>query len=92
MTDIEDLLQKTSRTFALTIPCLPQPTRAEVGIAYLLFRIIDTFEDAVLWPPAQRQKALREFIDLLDRPAAESRALAESWMREPPVEHARRHA
>ena len=88
MTDIEDLLQKTSRTFALTIPCLPQPTRAEVGIAYLLFRIIDTFEDAVLWPPAQRQKALREFIGLLDRPAAESRALAESWTREPPLEHA----
>jgi len=88
LTDIEDLLQKTSRTFALTIPCLPQPTRAEVGIAYLLFRIIDTFEDAVLWPPAQRQKALREFIGLLDRPAAESRALAESWTREPPLEHA----
>ena len=88
MTDIEDLLQKTSRTFALTIPCLSQPTRAEVGIAYLLFRIIDTFEDAVLWPPAQRQKALREFIGLLDRPAAESRALAESWTREPPLEHA----
>jgi len=88
LTDIEDLLQKTSRTFALTIPCLSQPTRAEVGIAYLLFRIIDTFEDAVLWPPAQRQKALREFIGLLDRPAAESRALAESWTREPPLEHA----
>ena len=88
MTDIEDLLQKTSRTFALTIPCLPQPTRAEVGIAYLLFRIIDTFEDAVLWPPAVRQRALRQFVDLLDRPAAESRALAESWTREPPLEHA----
>jgi farnesyl-diphosphate farnesyltransferase len=88
LTDIEDLLQKTSRTFALTIPCLPQPTRDEVGIAYLLFRIIDTFEDAVLWSPALRQKALREFIDQLDRPAAESRALAESWTREPPLEHA----
>ena len=54
LNDIESLLQKTSRTFALTIPCLPQPTRDEVGIAYLLFRIIDTFEDAVLWPPALR--------------------------------------
>jgi farnesyl-diphosphate farnesyltransferase len=88
LTDIEDLLQKTSRTFALTIPVLPQPTRDEVGIAYLLFRIIDTFEDAVLWAPALRQQALREFVELLDRPAAESRALAESWTRKPPLEHA----
>ena len=59
-TVIEDLLQKTSRTFALTIPYLPQPTRDEVGIAYLLFRIIDTFEDAVLWAPALRLEALPE--------------------------------
>jgi farnesyl-diphosphate farnesyltransferase len=88
VTDIESLLQKTSRTFALTIPCLPEPTRREVGIAYLLFRIIDTFEDAILWPPAQRVEALRQFVGLLDRPAAESVALAESWTREPPLAHA----
>ena len=88
MTDIEDLLQKTSRTFALTIPCLPQPTRDEVGIAYLLFRIIDTFEDAVLWSPARRKQALQEFVGLLERPAAESAALVETWTREPPLEHA----
>jgi farnesyl-diphosphate farnesyltransferase len=88
VTDIESLLQKTSRTFALTIPCLPEPTRAEVGIAYLLFRIIDTFEDAVLWPPALRLEALKQFAGLLDRPAAEARPLAESWTREPPLAHA----
>jgi len=46
MTDVDDLLQKTSRTFAVTIPMLPSPTRQQVGLAYLLFRIIDTFEDA----------------------------------------------
>jgi phytoene/squalene synthetase len=34
--------------FALAIPLLPEPTRNRVGIAYLLFRIADTFEDAVL--------------------------------------------
>jgi farnesyl-diphosphate farnesyltransferase len=88
LTDTESLLQKTSRTFALTIPCLPQPTRDEVGIAYLLFRIIDTFEDAVLWPPALRLEALKQFPELLDRPAAESRTLAASWTRQPPVLHA----
>jgi farnesyl-diphosphate farnesyltransferase len=88
LTDTESLLQKTSRTFALTIPCLPQPTRDEVGIAYLLFRIIDTFEDAVLWPPALRLEALNQFAGLLDRPAAESATLAASWTREPPLIHA----
>ncbi len=46
---LEDLLEKTSRTFALSIPVLPEPTRREVMIAYLLFRIADTFEDASHW-------------------------------------------
>jgi farnesyl-diphosphate farnesyltransferase len=87
LSDIETLLQKTSRTFALTIPCLPQPTRDEVGIAYLLFRIIDTFEDAVLWPPARRQEALAQFITLLDGPAGASEPLAQQWAREPPLAH-----
>jgi len=88
LSEIDSLLQKTSRTFALTIPYLPMPTRDEVGIAYLLFRIIDTFEDAVLWAPARRIEALGQFVALLDRPAAESRAPSEAWTREPPLSHA----
>ena len=43
MTTLEDLLEKTSRTFALAIPVLPEPTRRQVMIAYLRFRIADTF-------------------------------------------------
>jgi phytoene/squalene synthetase len=50
MANLDDLLLKTSRTFALSIPMLPEPTRRHVGIAYLLFRVADTFEDAALWP------------------------------------------
>ncbi len=42
---LEELLIKTSRTFALSIPLLPEPTRREVTVAYLLFRIADTLED-----------------------------------------------
>ncbi len=42
---LEELLFKTSRTFALSIPLLPEPTRREVTVAYLLFRIADTLED-----------------------------------------------
>lgn len=87
MSDIENLLQKTSRTFALTIPCLPQPTRDEVGIAYLLFRIIDTFEDAVLWSPDKRQQALQDFIPLLDGPASAAQAQAREWAADPPLVH-----
>jgi farnesyl-diphosphate farnesyltransferase len=85
---LQALLQKTSRTFALTIPMLPAPLRTEIGVAYLLFRIIDTFEDATAWPPAKRIAALGDFVRLLDdadpRPAA---AAAEAWVRNPPVAH-----
>jgi farnesyl-diphosphate farnesyltransferase len=73
MSVIDHLLQKTSRTFALAIPLLPEPTRNQVGIAYLLFRIADTFEDAVLWSRERRLAALDQFVELLDRdPSATS--------------------
>jgi farnesyl-diphosphate farnesyltransferase len=84
---IADLLQKTSRTFALTIPLLPEPTRGEVGIAYLLFRIIDTFEDATRWTPARRIEVLQRFAGLLDSPPAAGAELAATCGREPPVDH-----
>jgi farnesyl-diphosphate farnesyltransferase len=80
MTRIEELLEKTSRTFALSIPVLPEPTRRQVMIAYLLFRIADTFEDAAHWPPARRVEALREFQRLLSRYSAEEAArFATRW-------------
>ncbi|HKF44943.1 MAG TPA: squalene/phytoene synthase family protein [Thermoanaerobaculia bacterium] len=80
MTSLEDLLEKTSRTFALSIPVLPEPTRREVMLAYLLFRIADTFEDAAHWPPALRIEALNEFQDLLrDYSPEKTRLLASKW-------------
>jgi farnesyl-diphosphate farnesyltransferase len=81
MTSLESLLEKTSRTFALSIPVLPEPTRREVMIAYLLFRIADTFEDASHWSPENRIEALGEFGRLLQeysRPEAER--LAAKWV------------
>ncbi len=42
----EAILQGVSRTFALTIPQLPEGLRAVVGNAYLLCRIADTIEDS----------------------------------------------
>ena len=65
MADLDDLLVKTSRTFALSIPVLPEPTRSEVTISYLLFRIADTFEDASHWEAQSRIEALERFVELL---------------------------
>jgi farnesyl-diphosphate farnesyltransferase len=83
-----NLLQKTSRTFALTIPLLPRPTRREVSVAYLLFRIIDTFEDATHWTPDHKTAALQEFVELMengDAQAADAATLR--WAADPPLEH-----
>jgi farnesyl-diphosphate farnesyltransferase len=87
MSVIDHLLQKTSRTFALAIPLLPEPTRNQVGIAYLLFRIADTFEDAVLWTRERRVAALDRFIELVDSDPSAAEALTLECLREPPVEH-----
>lgn len=88
MADLQDLLIKSSRTFALSIPLLPEPTDNEVCIAYLLFRIADTFEDSTAWSQGVRVQALRDFLDLLDRPE-EHRCveLTQRWTAEPPCEH-----
>src|SRR5258708_4941360 len=85
MPEIQRLLQTTSRTFALTIPFLPEPTRREVQVAYLMFRIIDTFEDAPLWEPRKRVEALRRFVDLVEQPPDASARFAAECVHEPPV-------
>lgn len=86
---LDELLEKTSRTFALAIPLLPEPTRQEVSIAYLLFRIADTFEDAtVRWGRTRQIEALRDLSSLLERPSeTEAGRLVERWLSGPPTEH-----
>jgi farnesyl-diphosphate farnesyltransferase len=85
--DLERLLVASSRTFALAIPLLPEPTRQEVTLAYLLFRIADTFEDASSWPGALRVEALERFATLLERPDRdEIRAVSRRWAAEVPCE------
>src|SRR5262245_52514714 len=86
---LEALLEQTSRNFALAIPALPEPTRREVMIAYLLFRIADTFEDAAHWPPDDRIAALADFNGLLraySRQDAER--LSKSWVARRVAHHA----
>jgi len=86
---LHELLVETSRTFALCIPLLPDAMREQVTIAYLLFRIADTFEDASHWPVADRLAALDELCALLRNPDPdEARRLAAAWHEKGPSPHA----
>jgi farnesyl-diphosphate farnesyltransferase len=66
--DLARLLGETSRTFALAIPLLPEPLARQVGVAYLLFRIADTLEDAPEWDRDRRVTALESFARWLVDP------------------------
>jgi farnesyl-diphosphate farnesyltransferase len=78
--ELLDLLEKTSRTFALSIPPLPEPTRRQVTVAYLLFRIADTFEDASHTSPEARIRSLRDFIGLVAAPRHDDAVrLSKEW-------------
>lgn len=81
MADLDALLAATSRTFGLSIPLLPEPARRNVTVAYLLFRIADTLEDADLWPGPARVRALEEWEGLLTHPGPErAQRLAQAWL------------
>jgi farnesyl-diphosphate farnesyltransferase len=88
MADLDDLLEKTSRTFALSIDPLEEPARRQITVAYLLFRIADTFEDAARWPPEKRAAALGELDALLAEPASGPvEARTREWIAADPTPH-----
>jgi len=62
------LLTKTSRSFALSIPAAPAPLDFEIAVAYLLFRIADTFEDSTWVSVAQRRRGLAATVAALANP------------------------
>jgi farnesyl-diphosphate farnesyltransferase len=86
---MDELLKRTSRTFALAIPLLGEPTRGTTCLAYLLLRVADTLEDAELWSRRSRLAALTEFCTLLRIPDADGLARAEQlgrvWSSSPPT-------
>lgn len=59
------LLEGVSRTFALTIPQLPNGLHAAVANAYLLCRIVDTIEDEVSLDSEQKKHFCSAFIDIV---------------------------
>ena len=61
----ERALQGVSRTFALTIPQLPEPLREVVGNAYLLCRITDTIEDEPSLSAPQKRAFSERFVEIV---------------------------
>lgn len=69
----DEILPKVSRTFALTIPQLPEPLRTAVSNAYLLCRIADTIEDDAGLTARQKQSFHDEFTAVVDAKASSER-------------------
>jgi farnesyl-diphosphate farnesyltransferase len=59
------LLEGVSRTFALTIPQLPEELYPAVANAYLLCRIVDTIEDEVSLNAKQKEQFCSDFINVV---------------------------
>ncbi len=76
--EIAEHLAETSRTFALTIPLLGPPLEAQIGAAYLLFRVADTLEDAPRWGRGPREQALTSFSAWVRAPSGPGSA---AWLR-----------
>ena len=62
----DEILQRVSRTFALTIPQLPDTLEEVVGNAYLLCRIADTIEDDKHLPFADKTQFSEQFIKVVN--------------------------
>ncbi len=77
-------LLRVSRSFAYGIGRLRPTLRADVGLGYLLCRLLDTVEDAS-WPiPAQQLAAFESFNQFLKARPAETAVL--DWARSFPVD------
>ena len=60
------LLNGVSRTFALTIPQLPESLRKVVSNAYLLCRTVDTVEDEPALSAEQKRKFCDWFVEVVE--------------------------
>ena len=65
-----DILPEVSRTFALTIPVLPEPLSDSVCCAYLLCRIADTIEDRSDLEDERRHQLFDALQTLVERPSS----------------------
>lgn len=65
-----EILPQVSRTFALTIPHLPEPVGFTVATAYLWCRVADTVEDAPNVDACVKHELHDQLIAAIDDPAA----------------------
>jgi len=63
---VSALLPLVSRTFALSIRVLKQPLRGRIARAYLLCRLLDTFEDDPELSVHEKKEALSSIIHFLE--------------------------
>ena len=71
----KEILPSVSRTFDLAIRFLPTRLGRPVGLAYLLCRIADTFEDSDILTASQRRDSLLKYSRLFDNPDDYDKAL-----------------
>ena len=62
----KQILQKVSRSFALTIPQLPPELSKVVANAYLLCRIVDTIEDEATFSVDQQRIFFHKLSDVVN--------------------------
>ena len=72
MATLQELLQRSSRTFAVGIDLLPGALRREVTVAYLLLRISDYLEDNQELPDWEKAELLEEWGRVLDGASPEA--------------------
>lgn len=88
MDKLISLLQQSSRTFALSIPQLPEPLQTQVVLGYLVFRLADTLEDEGDATPSQRSDTLTRFRACLGENDCEAiRLLLTEWSGDHPPNH-----
>ncbi|MFV9675600.1 MAG: squalene/phytoene synthase family protein, partial [Anaerolineales bacterium] len=66
MEQYEQMLDKVSRTFALSIRFLPRVLRDSIGLAYLLFRVSDCLEDHAELEVSQKVMLLELWAQILE--------------------------
>lgn len=79
MTDFDRLLVQTSRTFGISIPLLDEPHRRHLTLAYLLFRVADTLEDAEGIPRNERLAALSALRAAVSGHEPDRRVACDAW-------------
>ena len=73
----QQILQKVSRSFALTIPRLPDPLQPIVANAYLLCRMADTVEDEYSLTLEQKRYFFKELIKVVSNETSPKRFATE---------------